>query len=58
MNESFDESPQWKEGAYVLSEEEYPWVREARGCTSKVFKRRVQVRYFREKSMKSRYIRP
>lgn len=38
LNESFDESPQWKEGAYVLSEEEYPWVREARDILIKYLK--------------------
>ena len=37
LNDSFDESPQWKDGAYILSEEEYPWVQEARDILIKYF---------------------
>ena len=43
LNESFDESPQWKDGAYILSEEEYPWVQEARDILIKYFQEEYEI---------------
>ena len=54
LNESFDESPQWKEGAYILSEEEYPGSGRAR-YTYKYVKEEYGIDIYREVN-KLRYI--